>query len=503
MRRRIVGFIVIALLGGASLATAQDKGTEWGENEILSYLGELIAWHRDAAVVDTATKNARELLLQDSMQQQTTKALQYGFTFARAAAPVIDAGRDTAADAETGDAQAQARQKKFNDMIAANEQDIVRLKQRLNRGTATQREQAQVELTFAQARQKLFQTVKANVEGLGDGNGLAGKIENLARSVPEVAQKSKTTATDTSGDSKPAGEPNVTIAAPETDRPRGMFSLIGALYTAGSKQTALQHFEQRTEALIATNRSLLANLRVSLDNAAQQGTELVGGNRNAAAMAQHRRELEALVGQFNQVSDSIVPLVKAMRWLDTAKRTAVEWRGVIEKQIAVLTRQLMLRLAILAMAVAIPLLISELTRRAIERYTRDPRRRRQLHAARRIVAALVILLVVVMNFITEFGSFITFAGFITAGLAVALQSVLLSLVAHFFFYGRYGVRAGDMITVAGVTGEILQVGMMRLYLREMEKGEDGQLAPTGKMVAFPNSILFQPTAFYKYIEYPG
>ena len=82
---------------------------------------------------------------------------------------------------------------------------------------------------------------------------------------------------------------------------------------------------------------------------------------------------------------------------------------------------------------------------------------------------------------------------------MALQSVLLSLVAHFFFYGRYGARAGDRVNVAGVTGDIIQIGMTRFYMRELTSSDQG-FKPTGKIVAFPNSILFQPAAFYKYVE---
>jgi small-conductance mechanosensitive channel len=110
-----------------------------------------------------------------------------------------------------------------------------------------------------------------------------------------------------------------------------------------------------------------------------------------------------------------------------------------------------------------------------------------------------VVFVLLLHFISDFSSVVTFAGFITAGLAVALQGVLLSLVAHFLFYGRYGVRAGDRVNVAGVTGDIVQIGMVRFYLRELHSNAQGVLEPTGKVVAFPNSILFQPSAFYKYV----
>jgi small-conductance mechanosensitive channel len=40
-----------------------------------------------------------------------------------------------------------------------------------------------------------------------------------------------------------------------------------------------------------------------------------------------------------------------------------------------------------------------------------------------------------------------------------------------------------------VTGEVVEIGLVRLYL--MELGSDGVDAPSGRVVAFPNSIVFQ------------
>jgi hypothetical protein len=42
---------------------------------------------------------------------------------------------------------------------------------------------------------------------------------------------------------------------------------------------------------------------------------------------------------------------------------------------------------------------------------------------------------------SELGSLVTFAGLITAGLAVAMQSILVSVVGYFFLIGKYGIRA--------------------------------------------------------------
>jgi small-conductance mechanosensitive channel len=103
--------------------------------------------------------------------------------------------------------------------------------------------------------------------------------------------------------------------------------------------------------------------------------------------------------------------------------------------------------------------------------------------------------------VSEFSSLATFAGFITAGIAVGLQAVLLSVAAYFFIIGRYGIRVGDRISVAGVTGDVVDIGLVRMYLMELA-GTGVDLYPTGRIVVFSNSVLFQAgTPLYKQI--PG
>lgn len=113
----------------------------------------------------------------------------------------------------------------------------------------------------------------------------------------------------------------------------------------------------------------------------------------------------------------------------------------------------------------------------------------------------LITIVLTMGFISEFSSLATFAGFITAGIAVGLQAVLLLVAAYFFIIGRYGIRIGDRITVAGITGDVVDIGLVRLYLMELA-GTRLDFYPAGRIVVFSNSVLFQPgTRLFKQI--PG
>ena len=145
------------------------------------------------------------------------------------------------------------------------------------------------------------------------------------------------------------------------------------------------------------------------------------------------------------------------------------------------------------------LILSHIWRRAAFHYVTDPRKRRQFLLIRRIVVGCMMAIVIAAGFVTEIASLATFAGIMTAGIAVALQTLILSGVAYFFFIGRYGVRAGDRVTVGGITGDVVETGLFRLYL--MELGGINNLEPTGRVVVFSNSVLFQPAGFFK--QLPG
>jgi small-conductance mechanosensitive channel len=52
------------------------------------------------------------------------------------------------------------------------------------------------------------------------------------------------------------------------------------------------------------------------------------------------------------------------------------------------------------------------------------------------------------------------------------------------------------VTISGVTGDVLEIGLVRLYLMEMT-GDGADLHPTGRVVGFSNSVLFQPAALFR------
>jgi small-conductance mechanosensitive channel len=72
-------------------------------------------------------------------------------------------------------------------------------------------------------------------------------------------------------------------------------------------------------------------------------------------------------------------------------------------------------------------------------------------------------------------------------MAVALQNVIPAVVGYFLLIGKLRMRIGDRVQISGVTGEVVDIGLMQFQIQELDTpGEQ----PTGRVVAFSNSFVF-------------
>jgi small-conductance mechanosensitive channel len=123
----------------------------------------------------------------------------------------------------------------------------------------------------------------------------------------------------------------------------------------------------------------------------------------------------------------------------------------------------------------------------------DVKRRHHFLLIRRIVLMLLVAGVLTATFASDFSSLTTFVGLLTAGIAIAMQDVILSMAGYFVIIGKYGIRVGDRVRIAAVNGDVLDVGLVWIYLMELETRGSDQL-PTGRIVEFPNSVVFDHSA---------
>jgi hypothetical protein len=202
-----------------------------------------------------------------------------------------------------------------------------------------------------------------------------------------------------------------------------------------------------------------------------------------------RGEFDTLAWLFKQTSAIFLPLSKEQVLLAQYRHNLGSWREATQRQYYEALRALGIRLGILTGILAAVFVLSEVWRRGVIRYAHEPRRRYQLLLIRQIVMWTAVIAIVGLSFATEISTFATFAGLLTAGVAVAMQSVLVSIVGYFFLIGKYGIRVGDRIQIGTVVGEVIDIGLVRMHLMELHS--DGPLGPTGRVVAFANLVVFQ------------
>jgi len=329
---------------------------------------------------------------------------------------------------------------------------------------------------------------------------LQAQIEELARTLPGVATESK----PASGTSV-ATTPPAAAAAQTSEKSNngGLLAVFSDVVTLRRKLGTLDSGLELTDSISNISQALRAPLVKDLRELTQRGDALTSepDSTDPSVAAQHRAAVNQLTSEYKMLSSALLPLGKQALLLDLYKRNLTSWRAATQTQYSGAVKSLSLRLGGLALILAIVLAVSELWRRATFRYIHDQRRRFQFLLLRKIVVWSVVALIVALAFATEIGSLATFAGLLTAGLVVALQNVLLSIVGYFFLIGKHGLRVGDRVQVAGVSGNIIDIGLLRLHLLEVG-GYGAASRATGRVVVFPNAVVFQAnTGIFK--QAPG
>jgi small-conductance mechanosensitive channel len=348
----------------------------------------------------------------------------------------------------------------------------------------------QSELDLVNARRNLLNNMM-NLAHETDANGsgvmaLKDHIDAIAASIPA--------ASGVMPELGAAEAAEVVAAAPATTpqvgaRRFGIWDLGANVLRLQNKLATIDEVDRRTEELQQTFTQSRAAPEEQIEMLSARGDELAArsGGSDAVALRAARAEYDTIAWLFAQTSSVLVPLTKAGVLLEQYRSNLGSWRDATRLQYRAALKTLAARVGFLALLLAAVFAGGELWKRAVFNYVQETRRRHQLLLVRRIVVWAVALVIIGIAFATEASSFATFAGLLTAGIAVAMQSVLVSIVGYFFLIGKYGLRVGDRVQIGAVSGEVIDLGLVRLHLMELGP----QYGPTGRVVALANSVVFQ------------
>src|SRR5437868_4595041 len=477
--------------------------------QVVRILDETVDWYRTLGAQQQSATQPSDLLILYANRQIADRAIGLAFEIARANAELLsseaDVAQKAAPDAASSPQALQRVQQQLDGRRGEIQAEIASTQRRLATVPKAQRAEVQTriselqsELDLVNARRNLHGSMsqfiyQSDANGAGV-NALKAHIDAIAVSIPSSSGGGPAAAA--------AGSASGSAAAPTASSPLsmgrdngsgrlGIWDVASNVLRLRDKIRTIDIVDRRTAALQDTFTQIRAPPQEKIKSLSARGDALAeqADSSNGAALKGVRDQFDTLAWLFKQTAAILLPLSQEGVLLAQYRRNLSSWRDNAKSQYFDALKALGVRLAILLALLATVFVAAEAWRRGVLRYVQEPRRRYQLLLVRRIVFWALVVAIVGFTFATDLGSLATFAGLLTAGVAVAMQSVLVSIVGYFFLIGKYGIRVGDRVQIGSVTGEVIDLGLVRLHL--MELSGQGSLGPTGRVVAFANSIVFQ------------
>ena len=489
-------------------ANAAASPTPPDAHMVTSYLSDVINWYGHLGVEAQLVSDPDETLFFADDRQTAGEVLKLAFEYARAqaaylakanpslgaATPTVSAAASNAAglgnvthSLQTLDAAAN----KLRARISALQAQLAKAPAARRTALASEIQDAQSELDLNQARVDALNALAQYESGNAapdQNGGLIGQIDELEHS--------------TSNSSKKTQAPAETVLGASAE-PTGILGLVTDLFALSNKLDSLEQNRALAQALSVRASDVRKSVLAVITDLNARGDALAAGAdaTDIAALKDRKHAFENLLDEHKLLSAAALPLSKQIVLLRIYTNNVGRWRDAIVQRRNKEFRRLLIRLIVLAASLLLIFAGSLVWRWLTNRYVKDIRRRGQAMAARRLVLGLLVVIVVLLNFSDELGSAATIVGFAAAGIAVALQNVILSIAGYFFLIGRFGIKAGDRVQIGGVTGDVIDIGLVKLSLMELG-GTGTHREPTGRVAVFSNAIVFQPSGnFFK--QAPG
>jgi len=495
----------LALLSAATvtlIATAADEAPHstravMSGEQVVQILDETVDWYRTLGAQQQSATQPSDLLILYANRQTADKVVNLAFEIARANAELISSDAENAQKEEGESASSLKSLLQIQQQLDARRNELQEEMKKAE--DQTKRAELQSELDLVNARRNLLGTMSQFVyQSDANGSGasaLKEHIDAIAASIPSssgAAIAAPVAAGGTPAANSTAPSSGGLIPTQESGPRRlGIWDLTGNVLRLSTKIRTIDAIDAHTASLQETFKQIrtqpleqIKALSTRGDELAKQADSLTGSELKGV-----RSQFDTLAWLFRQTAAILVPLSQEGVLLEQYRHNLKSWRETTVNQYHDALWALAKRVGLMLAMLAVALVSGEVWRRIVFGYVHEPRRRYQYLLVRKIVIWALIVAIIGFTFATELSSLATFAGLITAGLAVAMQSVLVSFVGYFFLIGKYGIRVGDRIQIGNVTGEVIELGLVRLHL--MELSSMGPLGPTGRVVAFANSIVFQ------------
>jgi small-conductance mechanosensitive channel len=379
---------------------------------------------------------------------------------------------------------------KAEEAVEANQQLIKQLTKRISSAAETEKDSLEDQLEVAKAQLELAQDeldeAQSDLERAG-GDPQA-KIRRL-KAAHDAADK----------------EPTAAVVSP-ADGSSFRFS-AGSLiekYRAWSEQrNKLDLLAQaRQEALDKAERIDERRKKIA-ERIKTQAEERQAAKQSAAGFAQGGTAADSGASSKETATAALSSLKRIMtnqrtindmgrRFQDQQELAGVyaDWTSVVEThERAALHRMIKGLLLIVATLFAI-FIISRLIELLFSRTGAENMRGSTIRTVVKFVVQIVGVLVIIFVLLGVPSQTTTILGLAGAGLTVAMKDFIVAFFGWFVLMGKNGIHVGDWVEIKGVSGEVVDIGLLRTVLLETGSMSDSG-HPTGRRVAFVNSFAIE------------
>src|SRR4029077_15829855 len=425
---------------------------------------DTIDWYRHLPTAQRIGAKPADLLFIEDNRAITTNIVRLSFEFGKAMA-VIDPLPNSPEPGTTHDPPAAKTELRHLIMaktkVYANTRDAVNQLKSLTEETLTargaDRKKLDTQMADVRSRIQLLEAMSANYQNLlgfvrtasaipERSANMAALVENLERTVPDVSA---------------TGPASPTMNMPaELSRARyGIVGMISEVATMARKERVLDGVIERTNAL---TRSLQTLRTPFVEPFRRQFSTFALDASSLAILQRQQSRLADLLAQAKTASPAIAALIKQETLLNLYWTHLAERRSEIRMETRAAWKALLARLGALGSAIVVLLGIHVVVRRLTFRHVRDFDTRQMFLAGQRVLLWLIIIVLVLFAFAFDLSSLATFLGLLSAGLAIGFHDVFLSIGGYLVIVRRFHVRIGDRLQIAGVSGEVANLGLFQL-----------------------------------------
>ena len=488
------GIVAAAIASGLSADIPPSTYQLPSNSEVIGYLIQSVNWYRHVYAERQVANEPTDFMFLDDNQAIEQQIVKLAFEFAKADAMVETSavsshGGTASISPHPADLEHFIELKKRNDELSQQAiEEIRNLDKRLNAARGADRGKLKAAEEDAQTRLRLLDAVAQSLNDLvgfvqnpsdahAQNGHLDSTIDDLAQSIPEMNSESVPSATARLQDT------NSRIANSDA----GIFALASNVSAMRRKLHVVAEKIRLTNNLTVSAENLRIPLAAFVTQLVQRVATIDLQTSDLPSLREQKSHLDAVTLELKGLSPAIVALDKQKVLLAEYKSNVLRLRTEVVGQYRQAWKELTIRLFVVVLIIGLLLAIGHVSRRLAQRRVQDPNRQRLIAMIHQFLTLFAIAVVILIVLASDLKSVATYFGLLSAGLLLAMQNVIPASLGALLLVGKRGIRIGDRVQVSGITGDVINMGLLQFQLREFDVHKQRF---TGHVATFSNSLVF-------------